>query len=119
MAQDRDIQKIIQVVNKSGFSTEEKESVIQFLQTLQLTPYQQASVTYPYRPSWLTRNISPILALMVTSAAIMTWFPFSATTIPMEMTGYINSALMLVLAYFFGSSIKGNNSSSSYGVSGE
>ncbi|WP_133249921.1 hypothetical protein [Marinifilum breve] len=52
--------------------------------------------------SWFAKNITSIIAIIIVGAAVITWF----VPIPLETIGYVNSVLMLVGSFHFGSAIQ-------------
>ena len=100
MAHEKDIENIVTAVVESELELEEKKKVIDTLSNLTRKPRKKST--------WLNNNVASVLAIVVVLAAVITWFPIGVT-IPIELNGYINSALILVLSYFFGSAVNGSN----------
>jgi len=79
-------------VNKDLAEIEEKSVVSARQREIDINAIQDSS--------WLSRNVSSILALIVGTAGLASWF---LVKLDGEARAYINSALMLVLSYYFGS----------------
>lgn len=110
----QDLENITMAVGQSNLDIAEKSKVLKTLSDLRPEKAPQKR-----KATWLNNNVASFLAIVVVGAAVATWFPIGIT-IPIEMAGYINSALILVLSYFFGSSVREYNSRyDSSQVSGE